>query len=474
MRELERTIRVINLPSGRKYFVVSRVRNQFFVEAFPQRLQSNRQEAVIPDSPKLPELPPKSPPTVHSGSSVAGSESSPHNQHHPKLEPSPPIAYRKKAGQSKRNSSSRHSGMSILNTDVLIITALPKERDALLKCKDLPGSPSHEWEQKTYGLDRTYYRRSFERDDGTFFNVATASAIRMGDQATSVTATRLATELNPRYLAMVGICAGNREDGNLCTGQREDGSQEDNIRLGDLIIADRVFDFECGKLKAYYDQRDGRRENIFNDIITYNLQARWVDIISNFSQNPLDWLSSITGTKPKSDEHQEYWLLHQVHNYRSNPQTHENPEFHSRRDEECPNWDKIIAHLWGNNLLVQDTLELTNDGIQMVERERLRRREKRDPLEPRIHLGPIGTSKKVIRDPKIFDYIKKVECKVLGIEMEGNAIGSVAAEFEIPMIIVKGVADYADHSKNNQFHQYAAEASARFLIAFLKKHLPSA
>ncbi|NER08807.1 MAG: 5'-methylthioadenosine/S-adenosylhomocysteine nucleosidase, partial [Okeania sp. SIO3C4] len=52
-------------------------------------------------------------------------------------------------------------------------------------------------------------------------------------------------------------------------------------------------------------------------------------------------------------------------------------------------------------------------------------------------------------------------------EMEASAIGKVAEIEEIPMIIVKGVQDYADYDKNDQFREYAAEVSARFLLAFL-------
>jgi Nucleoside phosphorylase len=50
--------------------------------------------------------------------------------------------------------------------------------------------------------------------------------------------------------------------------------------------------------------------------------------------------------------------------------------------------------------------------------------------------------------------------------MEGAAIGAVAEIEEIPIIIVKGVQDYADYDKSDQFRQYAAEVSARFLLAF--------
>ena len=52
--------------------------------------------------------------------------------------------------------------------------------------------------------------------------------------------------------------------------------------------------------------------------------------------------------------------------------------------------------------------------------------------------------------------------------MESATIGMVAEMNKIPMLVVKGVQDYADHQKNDLFRQYAAEASARFLFAFFQ------
>ncbi|VEP12174.1 Nucleoside phosphorylase-like (fragment) [Hyella patelloides LEGE 07179] len=52
--------------------------------------------------------------------------------------------------------------------------------------------------------------------------------------------------------------------------------------------------------------------------------------------------------------------------------------------------------------------------------------------------------------------------------MEGAAVGAVAEIHDIPMIVFKSVQDYADYDKSDQFRLYAAETSARFLLAFLK------
>jgi nucleoside phosphorylase len=460
VREPARKIRIVDLSSQKSaHFLVSQGSSRFFIELFPQKNNRIEQEAlpssnlsiVVPDPPSsdLSIIVPDPPSSNLSIENSSKSETDKRKE----------LIGRKKKSNKMQNKKAP-------KTDVLIITALPKERDALLtECKNFPGSPDNDWEMRKDNLDRSYYWRSFTRDDGSSFNVATASAAKMGEQSTTNTAQRLALYLRPKCLAMVGICAGNREDGAICTSTQQDGRQEENIRLGDIIIADRVFNFNFGKLKAYYT-RNRRQENIFHDLTTYNLCAQWVDAINNLSQQPIEWISSIDRDRPKSDEHQEMWLLDQVYTHQSNHEVYEN------KDVECPNWDKIINRLWEDDMLVPRKLELTNSGRERVDQSRLIGRQERDPLGSRVHFGPIGTGNQVIRDPQIFKYLQKINCRVLGIEMESNAIGSVAQDLGIPMIVVKGVSDYADHTKNNQFHQYAAETSARFLISFLKTHWP--
>lgn len=471
----ERKLRVVDLLFKRRTrFVVSQVHSRFFVELFPQKGQLNKQDVL--------------PTPNHSPTSTSNSELTTSNSLESVLPtsvlPIPvsevSIATVPRSEESKRKELfERQLRRKQMNnkpprTDVLIITALPKERDALLKCRDLPGNPNDEWEIATDDLNRTYYWRSFECDDEASIYVAVASSLKIGEQATTNTANRLARYLEPKCLAMVGICAGNRHEGNICLANPEYENREENVRLGDIIIAERVFNFDYGKLKTYYDTRHGHRGDTFHDLITYNLCALWKDRIINLSQQPINWTSLINCKRPKSDEHQEYWLLHEVYKYqfKSESYKYENPYFHPAREDECPDWGRIIGRLWANKLLVNSKLKLTGDGRKSVEGKQIQASEERDPLESRVHFGPVGTGSKVIRDSQIFDYLSIIECRILGIEMEGNAIGAVAEDLGIPMIVIKGVSDYADHTKNNQFHEYAAEASARFLIAFIREHWP--
>jgi len=335
--------------------------------------------------------------------------------------------------------------------DILIITALKDELDALKKCNNQPGNT---WQELKDSLGYPYYKTTLSHKNGTQLNVVAARPPEMGEINTSILATRLISELKPRYLAMTGVCAGNKEK---------------KVFLGDVIVAKEVFKFDYGKLVAYYELIDNQQihtAEIFHEIHTYNLNYKWKVAIEDFSE---DWLHTIQTSRPKSYYHQERWLLHKLYNFQQQSDKYSSPDQHPERQIECPDWRQVIQRLREQELLKTDIFELTEKALKEINNERLEYLENqhyKDPLNLEIRLGVIATTSKVQKDPQLFQRIEKLQRKILGVEMEGAAIGAVAEIEEIPMIIVKGVQDYADHDKNDQFREYAAEVSARFLLAF--------
>ncbi len=336
--------------------------------------------------------------------------------------------------------------------DVLVITALKDELDALLGCVD---ESSHSWQEYEDSRGFSYYKQIFRHSNSTLITVAAARGVGMGEfHATSV-ATRLIEELKPSYIAMTGICAGKQGE----------------VFLGDVIVADRVFKIDSGKLKAYYEQQGSeliRKEEIFHDIQTYNLLPLWKHQVENFSK---DWVKTIKGNRPRSYFHQEQWLLHKLYDHEADSDKEPSPLNHPERKQECPAWTQVVQRLIQKGLLKKKGLGLTATAKQKVEQERLQYPDclPSDPLEPEVRVAPIGTSSMVQQDPQLFSRLEKIGRKTLGIEMESAAIGAVAELHQLPMMIVKSVSDYGDHDKDDQFRHYAAETSARFLLAFLKK-----
>ncbi|NER06973.1 MAG: 5'-methylthioadenosine/S-adenosylhomocysteine nucleosidase [Okeania sp. SIO3C4] len=340
---------------------------------------------------------------------------------------------------------------NFVTIDLLIITTLKDELDALKNCDNQFGNT---WQELTDNLGYPYYKTTLSHKNGSKLNIVAARPPEMGEINTSILATRLVSELKPSCLAMTGICAGNKEK---------------NVFLGDVIVADRVFKFDSGKLVADYKLIDNQQvhfEEMLPDIHSYNLNPKWKFAIEYFTQ---DWLNTIQTPRPKSYSHQESWLLNKLYDYQQQPENYPPPQHHPEKIKECPDWKEVIQHLRKQELLKTDSFELTKKALKEIQNERLEYLQKeyyKDPLNPQIHIGVIATTSKVQKDPQLFQRIEKMQRKILGVEMEGAAIGAVAEINEIPIIIVKGVQDYADYDKNDQFREYAAEASARFLLAF--------
>ncbi|NEO53435.1 MAG: 5'-methylthioadenosine/S-adenosylhomocysteine nucleosidase [Okeania sp. SIO3B5] len=339
---------------------------------------------------------------------------------------------------------------NFVTIDILIIAALKDELDALKNCDNQFGNT---WQELKDSSGYPYYQTTLKHKNGTQLNIVAARPVEMGEINTCILATRLISELNPRCLAMTGVCSGNKR----------------NVFLGDVIVANRVFKFDHDKFVAYdelIDNQQIRTEEIFHNIRTYNLKLQWEFAIQEF---PQDWLNTIQTPRPKSYYHQERWLLHKLYNYQEQPDKYVSPEKNPERQTECPDWREVIQRLRKKELLKIDFLELTEKAVKEVQNERLEYLEDqryKDPSNSQIHVGAIATTTKVKKDPQFFQGMEKLPRKILGVEMEGAVIGAVAEIQEIPMIIVKGVQDYSDNDKNDQFREYAAEVSARFLFAF--------
>ena len=109
--------------------------------------------------------------------------------------------------------------------DVVIVTALRNpELDAVL---NLP----YDWQQKRFrGDSLTYHFGSIPRLDGNI-SVVTVSPNKKGMPSSAAVASKLVLMFHPKYLVMLGICAGIKGKSNL----------------GDVIVADPTWDWGSGK-----------------------------------------------------------------------------------------------------------------------------------------------------------------------------------------------------------------------------------
>lgn len=335
--------------------------------------------------------------------------------------------------------------------DVLIITALHEEYVQVREVS-AGASAGSEWETRPGPLGHEVAFRSFASEHpGQRLEVAVTWAAGMGGVATASEAERLIAAYAPRCLAMCGVCAGRRGD----------------VNIGDVIIADRLWMYDTGKLKVEYDSEGNRVERVQGDMLTYNLRSDWKKAAEAFAvhqETVAQW-----GERPRPIDMQANWILERI-------VRGEDPRQHSDVKAKAPNFAKVMDLLWKQKLLQDGTFELTETGKRRIDRLLLKHYDGLPELgDFEVRVGPIGSGNKVVQDPQIFERLSESMRKVIGLEMEAVAIGAVAHDHQDYLryvIVMKGVMDHADEWKNDAAKVFAARASAECLIAFIRKHLP--
>src|SRR6188768_2835297 len=129
-------------------------------------------------------------------------------------------------------------GSSAAQVDVLIITAVKVEYAAalLVATGAWPGST---WTRETGPTGLEVALRTFRSKDGQPMRVALTHALEMGGVAKASAAGELIAHYKPKCLAMCGGCAGRRGE----------------VELGDVIVADRLWTYDTGKLEVEIDDQ---------------------------------------------------------------------------------------------------------------------------------------------------------------------------------------------------------------------------
>ena len=94
------------------------------------------------------------------------------------------------------------------------------------------------WQPLRVPQDETRYISGTITAEGKSFSVIAGAAPRMGMPASAVLASKIIAQFRPRFLAMVGICAG----------------RHGKVGLGDVIVADPCWDWGSGKIDSVGDR----------------------------------------------------------------------------------------------------------------------------------------------------------------------------------------------------------------------------
>jgi nucleoside phosphorylase len=331
--------------------------------------------------------------------------------------------------------------------DVLIVTAVKDEYQAVLAV-DTGAAPRSAWEKRTGSTRLEVAFRNFATDRG-LLRIAVTQALGMGGVGAVNAAAQLVQDYKVHCLAMCGVCAGRRGE----------------VALGDVLVADRLWQYDTGKRKAEIDAHGQRAPREQGDIDMYRIQPpEWLHAAERFQVDPTaPWLA----LRPRSYESQGDWILERL-------LTGADPAADPAQSAMCENYDAALTRLWKRDLLRDGALELTDAGRARIQRILALNRDRLPEPKPlEIRVGPIASGNKVMEDAEIFPLLAGDVRKVLGVEMEAAAIGALAHARQLRhSVIMKAVMDHADPDKSDNFKPFAARASAECLIAFLRANLP--
>lgn len=256
--------------------------------------------------------------------------------------------------------------------DVCIVCALEEEADAVerevsARCQTAFEKGTTEDRHAVYGYRwTTIFNRKNEPLTLLLF-----CQTRPGPLAAALDLGVLLRIFQPHFVAMVGICAGDKR----------------HVHLGDLVVAEYAYHYQEGKIE-------------------YNEQGAMI--------------------------HQPEWITY-------------GPA-------------KQIIHF-------ARTFDAWHGPVAELERP-----DRANKL-PRRLIAPIASGMAVQGiDP--FPGLQQHNRKTYALDMEAAAFYQTLHDFPlVASLVVKGVSDYADQSKNDAYHEYAARASAIYLLGFIQEYV---
>ncbi|WP_408598369.1 purine phosphorylase [Pseudomonas sp. PLMAX] len=78
----------------------------------------------------------------------------------------------------------------------------------------------------------------------------------------------------------------------------------------------------------------------------------------------------------------------------------------------------------------------------------------------KVSPATIASGELLIRDPKLFESFQELHDKAVVAEMEAYGVFDACEKQCVPVLVVRGISDYGDKSKDNTFHKVASEAAA--------------
>ncbi|AAM06921.1 TPA: phosphorylase [Methanosarcina acetivorans] len=287
-----------------------------------------------------------------------------------------------------------------------IITALPKEYAAV---NILLENKKDKYKISGYGAGRRYCLGEILSEEGNKHNLVLATS-GMGN---NIAATRAALLLehfpNVKSIIMVGIAGGvpNPYKENV----------DDHVRLGDIVVSNE------------------------NGVIQYDLIKQEIQEIT--CRNP--------PRPPSSSLIEAVRYLEAEEILGNRPWEKYIAQSLSQLKIDRPSEDKDILHNSDN----QDEIISHPEDPKRVNGQ------------PRVFTGPIASANILQKDPNARDKLRD-KFKVKAIEMEASGIADATWNHEVGYLVVRGICDYCDSHKNDEWQQYAAVVAAAYTRALIE------
>lgn len=132
-------------------------------------------------------------------------------------------------------------------------------------------------------------------------------------------------------------------------------------------------------------------------------------------------------------------------------------------------WDEFIDHIvaaltWKRPPESTDLLAASDDPSLIL-------RHPTDPLRikkrPRVFVGPIASANTLLKSPERRDLLRDLY-GVKAVEMEGSGTADSAWMSQAQYFVVRGICDYCDSRKGDDWQNYAAAAAAGYVGAVLR------
>ena len=324
---------------------------------------------------------------------------------------------------------------------IAIICALPVEAECVLAVFD------ETWQSKKYGKavgDTNAYSTGLIARHP----VVLAHMPAMGKvNAATVAAGVRSSFINIKLALVVGICGG--------VPQGPCGE----ISLGDVVLSQAIIQYDLGKQypNGFQGKDTARESQPGLEVASVVAKLRTSLHRKAFEKDMLVHLRALQ--ENLSDAQQPSWetdlVFHReyVHKHRANANEVACAICESGPDRICP-----LAS------------SMTCDKLGCEEMGMLRRPqappthtlEKAPDVEPRLHVGRMGSGDTVIKSGKHRDQLAD-QHSLIAFEMEGAGAFS-----HFPNgLVIKGVCDYADSHKNKRWQPYAAATAAAFTKSLL-------